>query len=351
LEKLLLTHTPPQWDNHIIAHQGHLLQSWDWGELKSRFGWTIQHLQRDGAVAQILFRRLPLGLTIAYIPKGPVVDWTNLQQCHTLFEAIHAEAKKQRAIFLKVEPHLWRADFDPKNRRVVDRLQPAVSQAATNFLSQSGFVPADTIQPRTSLVIDIRGNEDTILAAMKQKTRYNIRLAAKKGVTVHQGKTTDVATFYHLSLTTADRDGFGLRSLSYYQTLYDLFSPDRCALLIAKFEGEPLAALMAVSHGQDAYYLHGASSSKHRNLMPSYLIQWAAIRWAKNQGCTHYDLWGIPDADPATLEKEFKNRHDGLWGVYRFKRGFGGQVMQSIGAYDYVYKSLFYQLYRLHRRL
>jgi lipid II:glycine glycyltransferase (peptidoglycan interpeptide bridge formation enzyme) len=84
--------------------------------------------------------------------------------------------------------------------------------------------------------------------------------------------------------------------------------------------------------------------------MPSYLTQWAAICWAKNQGCTHYDLWGIPDADPATLEAEFKNRHDGLWGVYRFKRGFGGQVGQSIGAYDYVYHPLLYQLYKWRRQ-
>ena len=107
---------------------------------------------------------------------------------------------------------------------------------------------------------------------------------------------------------------------------------------------------MAFRHEQDAYYFYGASSDQHRNLMPSYLTQWAAICWAKNQGCIRYDLWGIPDADLATLEAEFQQRRDGLWGVYRFKRGFGGQVVQSIGAYDYVYNPLLYQLYNLRRK-
>ena len=107
---------------------------------------------------------------------------------------------------------------------------------------------------------------------------------------------------------------------------------------------------MAFRQGQDAYYFYGASSNEYRNLMATYLIQWAAIRWAKSQGCTRYDLWGIPDADLTTLEAEFQQRRDGLWGVYRFKRGFGGQVVQSIGAYDYVYSPLLYQLYNLRRK-
>ena len=119
---------------------------------------------------------------------------------------------------------------------------------------------------------------------------------------------------------------------------------------MAEFEGEPIAGLMVFRRGEKAYYFYGASSNQHRNLMATYLIQWEAIRWAKGQGCTSYDLWGIPEADPATLEAEFQQRQDGLWGVYRFKRGFGGQVIQTIGAYDYGYNRLLYRLYSLHRR-
>jgi peptidoglycan pentaglycine glycine transferase (the first glycine) len=344
-----LTPTPAQWENLIVANEGHLLQTGAWGELKSRFGWVAVRVQVESTAAQILFRRLPLGFTIAYIPKGPILDWTLDEQRQPLFSAIHAEAKKRRAIFLKVEPHMWQTgSFSPPAQ--AKQAQMACAKAATDFLQQSGFRPADTIQPRTSLVIDISGDEDSILAAMKQKTRYNIRLAQKKEVTVRLGEAADVATFHRLALTTSNRNEFGVHQLDYYQAAYELFAPDRCALLLAEFKKEPLAALMVFRQGPDAYYFYGASSNTQRNRMPTYLIQWAAIGWAKEQGCHRYDLWGIPDADPAVLEAEFQHRHGGLWGVYRFKRGFGGEVVRSVGAYDYVYNPLLYQLYKLRRR-
>lgn len=331
--------TSSQWEAHLAEHQGHLLQSWTWGELKRDFGWTPHRVQVDGAIAQILFRQLPLGLTIAYIPKGPIVDWTNTAQCQRILSAVHTASKQQRAVFLKIEPNLYQAN---------ERSDPSLGQAAA-FLSRAGFEPADSIQPQSSIVIDISGDEDTILAAMKQKTRYNIRLATRKDVVIRQADANDLPIFYELSQVTAGRDGFGIHAPEYYQMAYDLFAPDRCALLLAEFNGEPLAALMVFKHGVDAYYFYGASSNTHRNLMATYLIQWAAIKWAKSQGCTRYDLWGIPSADPATLEAEFTQRSDGLWGVYRFKRGFGGDVVRSIGAFDYVYNPLLYKLYKLRR--
>ncbi len=340
LEMLLVT-TQTQWDTFITTLQGHLLQTWAWGELKSRFGWSVERIQIEGGAAQLLFRRLPLGQRIAYIPKGPVVDWSNPYQCQALFSAVHERAREQRAIFLKIEPHVWDSDCNP------DSTSP---RPAAAILSQAGFVAADTIQPRTSQVIDISGKEDHILAAMKQKTRYNIRLARKKKVSIRHGDAADVTTFYELARVTAARDGFGIHTLDYYQTAYALFAPDHGALLIAEYGSEPLAALLTFRQGTDAYYFYGASSNRHRNLMPSYLLQWAAIQWAKKHGCTCYDLWGIPDANPDTLEAEFQHRQDGLWGVYRFKRGFGGNIVRSVGAYDYVYNPFLYRLYRLYRK-
>jgi lipid II:glycine glycyltransferase (peptidoglycan interpeptide bridge formation enzyme) len=339
---------PTQWAEFLAAHHGHLLQSWAWGELKSRFGWAPQRLQVDGAAAQVLFRRLPLGWTIGYIPKGPLVDWHNLDQCQALLSAIHTEARKRRAILLKIEPDIWRPDSDSNSS------ESASSQrfkALAHFFQQANFIPADPIQPQSSIVIDISGDEDSILAAMKQKTRYNIRLAQRKGVAIRQGSEADLPTFYHLSRLTAARDGFGIHSPAYYQAAYHLFSPDRCVLLMAEFKGEPLAALMVFRQGCDAYYFYGASSNTHRNLMASYLIQWAAIGWAKSQGCARYDLWGIPNADIATLETKFTRHAGGLWGVYRFKRGFSGQIVRSVGAYDYVYNRPLYRLYKLRRNI
>lgn len=337
-------------NSQLVGRNDHLLQSQTWGELKRHFGWTPQRVEVAGATAQILYRhlspfgkRLPLGLTVAYIPKGPPIDWHNAEQCQALFSTIHAEARKHRAIFLKIEPNVWHLDSNPDPQAASKH--PQQIQALTQFLNRSRFIPANTIQPQTSIVIDLSRDHDDILAAMKQKTRYNIRLAKKKGVITRQGSEADIPIFYHLAQLTSARDGFGIHSLDYYQTAYKLFAPDRCALLIAEFQGQPLAAVMVFRYGSTAYYFYGASANTHRNLMPTYLIQWAAISWAKSQGCRHYDLWGIPNASLATLEAEFTQRHAGLWGVYRFKRGFGGHIIKNIGAFDYVYKPLLYKLY------
>ena len=145
---------------------------------------------------------------------------------------------------------------------------------------------------------------------------------------------------------------FGIHSLKYYQQAYELFHPDGdCELLAAFHEGEVLAALMVFFAGKRAWYFYGASGNQKRHLMPTYLLQWEAMLWAKNKGCTHYDLWGVPDQDEDYLESHFNDRQDGLWGVYRFKRGFGGSLVQSAGAFDRVYQKSLYSLYRLYIRL
>jgi lipid II:glycine glycyltransferase (peptidoglycan interpeptide bridge formation enzyme) len=180
---------------------------------------------------------------------------------------------------------------------------------------------------------------------MKQKCRYNIRLAAKKGVTVHPWE--DIESFHRMMLATGERDVFGVHSLAYYRRAYELFHPTGMAeLLVAEYEGKPLAALMVFGLGKRAWYFYGASADEARNLMPTYLLQWEAMRWAKRGGCESYDLWGVPDEDEATLEASFETRHDGLWGVYRFKRGFGGELRRAAGALDRVYNPLLYRLYQ-----
>jgi lipid II:glycine glycyltransferase (peptidoglycan interpeptide bridge formation enzyme) len=339
----LLVKNSTQWADSLTVDRGHLLQSWAWGELKAHFGWTPCRVQIDGAAAQILFRRLPLGWTIGYIPRGPVVDWRNDEQRQALFELIHAEARKRKAILLKVEPDAWSVP-DHANVEAAEQ-----SRALNDFLLQSDFISADTIQPQSSIIIDLSPDKAAILAAMKQKTRYNIRLAERKGVIIREGNEADLQLFYQLSRLTAARDGFEIHSFDYYRLAYRLFSPDRTILLLAEFQDEPLAALMAFRQNQDAYYFYGASADIHRNLMAPYLIQWAAMCWAKDQGCNRYDLWGIPNADIDSLEAEFSHRADDLWGIYRFKRGFGGKVVKTVGAFDYIYTPSLYSLYKLRR--
>jgi lipid II:glycine glycyltransferase (peptidoglycan interpeptide bridge formation enzyme) len=156
----------------------------------------------------------------------------------------------------------------------------------------------------------------------------------------------DISAFHKMMLVTGGRDGFGVHSLEYYRRFYELFRPgDMCELLVAEFEGSLLAALMVARSGKNAYYLYGASTDEDRNRMPTYLLQWEAMRWAKARGCETYDLWGVPDEDEETLEANFETRHDGLWGVYRFKRGFGGELKRAAQALDRVYNPLLYKFY------
>jgi peptidoglycan pentaglycine glycine transferase (the first glycine) len=197
------------------------------------------------------------------------------------------------------------------------------------------------------LLVDLTPDEADLLAAMKSKTRYNIRLAERKGVTVRRGTSADVETFNRLMAATSTRNRFGVHSPAYYRAAFELFAPqERVALFLAGYRGEPLAGLIAFALGSTAWYFYGASSDAQRNLMAPYAVQWAAMRWAKGIGCTTYDLWGVPDEDEGILEEQFIGRSDGLWSVYRFKRGFGGRLVRSVGAWDRVYGPLRYRLYR-----
>jgi peptidoglycan pentaglycine glycine transferase (the first glycine) len=313
-----------EWDSFIIRHpEAHILQTGAWGELKSGFDWTPMRIQSGKAGAQVLFRRLPLGFTVAYIPKGPVgTGWENL------WPELDTICRKYNAIFLLVEP---------------DASEPL--SAELRLVLQKIGQAAPPIQPRRTILIDISGSEEQVLERMKQKTRYNIHLAQRKEVVVNQA--VDLGKFYPLMKITGGRDGFEVHSQEYYQCVFDLFSPaGRCALLVAEYDGRPLAGLMVFSHGQRAWYFYGASSDEERSRMPAYLLQWEAIRWARQQGCLEYDLWGVPDEDESVLEAQFAGRSDGLWGVYRFKRGFGGKLDRSAGAWRKVYNPLLYRLYQ-----
>ncbi len=314
------------WNIFLQNHPDvHLLQRGEWGELKRNFGWEpIRIIFDDKTGAQILFRRLPLGLTIGYMPK----PWTGNQLSVISDQAwaqIDALCKQHRAIFLKIEPDAW------------DDTQSRIKHQALR-------ISPHNIQPPCTIVIDIKDSEEEILARMKPKCRYNIRLAEKKGITVRAWD--DISAFYEMMTVTGGRDGFGVHSREYYQRAYQLFhSTDACELLVAEYEGKPLAALMVFANEKRAWYVYGASNDQERNRMPAYLLQWQAIRWAKARGCEEYDLWGVPDEDEETLEAQFESRHDGLWGVYRFKRGFGGQLKRAAQALDRVYHPLLYWLY------
>jgi peptidoglycan pentaglycine glycine transferase (the first glycine) len=318
-----------EWDNFLAQYpNAHILQSTAWGQLKSDFGWQVVHVVFPDCGAQLLIKKVLPGIRFAYIPKGPVgLDWNQLwpeidEVCHRL-----------KCVFLKIEPDTWFRDDN--------KYDSPFSQIPDNFIHSN-----HSIQPVQTHIIDISGEETQILRRMKQKTRYNINLALKKNVVVKPH--AELSSFYHLMEITGQRDQFGIHNLAYYQRAFDLFQiHDQCQLLLAEYEGTPLSALIVFRYGNRAWYFYGASSNMHRDRMPNYLLQWEAIRWARSQGCVEYDLWGVPDADLATLESNFTKHTTGLWGVYRFKRGFGGDLKRSVGPWDRIYKPYLYRMYSI----
>ena len=327
---------PAAWDASLTEAGGHLLQTWAWGDLKAAFGWSVQRLavtegDRLVAGAQVLYRRLG-PVSVAYVPRGPWGDLANPTVMRALFAGLHAQARRRRAIFLKVEPPI------------------AEGSANAELLAACGFRPsAQRVQPLSTIVVDLSADLVAIGGRFKPKWRYNVGLAARRGVSVHAGGPEDIGAWYWLMELTGRRDGFGIHPEGYYRRFFALMGP-RARLLLAEHQGQLLAGIAVTAFGAQAIYMYGASGDEQRNLMPNHLLQWEAMQWAKAQGCTEYDLWGIPDevgkgGEAATEEAPSGGSEAGLAGVYRFKSGFGGSVMRTIGAWDHVYAPPLYWLY------
>lgn len=316
------------------APKGHILQTYAWGQVKARTGWqplclVVEEGGQIVAAALLLRRRLPGGRSLLYSPRGPVFDLENLELFDFFLEQVRELGRQHRAILWKIDPDI-----------------PAPHEKLVAYLKSRGFVPAasqsgfEGTQPRFVFRLDIRPSPAELLASFHPKTRYNIRLAIRRGVVVKQDCTReDLPVFYRLLLETARRDGFLVRGLTYFEALWEeLVSRDYARLFLAYYQGEAIAGALAFSLGDKAWYIYGASSSRHREVMPNYLLQWTMINWAKERGCTLYDFRGAPPTpDPA---------HP-LHGLYRFKRGFAGAYTEFIGEYDLVLSPCWYRAWRI----
>jgi peptidoglycan pentaglycine glycine transferase (the first glycine) len=213
-------------------------------------------------------------------------------------------------------------------------------QAVMSALKRRGWrFSSDQIQFRNTVMIDLSPSEEEMLARMKQKTRYNVRLASKKCVLVRVGGRDDLPMLHKMYAETSLRDGFVIRDGGYYQTIWQTFMESKsptCEPLIAEVDGEPVAAIFVFYYAGRAYYIYGMSRETHREKMPNYLLQWEAMCRAKAAGCSIYDLWGAPD--------EF-DESDSMWGVFRFKEGLGGQVVRTLGAWDFTPRPFWYKMY------
>ena len=330
------------WDAFVAAHpDGHLLQTSQWATLKCQFGWQAERvaLVENSCVlagAQVLFHRLPWGQTLAYVPKGPLVDWRNPRLVQSLLDALREACAPYRPALLKIEPDL------PDT--------PLLDLILTSY----GFERGHPVQPRSTILVPLDGGLDAVLAGMKQKWRYNVRLAGRKDVTVRAMTSADLPAWHAMNAETGQRDDFAVHASAYYESAFELFSPNQSQWLLAEFQGRPLAAIAVFAVAGKSWYMWGASSNMERQRMPNHALQWAAMQWAEQQGCHSYDLWGIPDevgANPMRYASDFAEQQGGLWGVYRFKQGFGGQIVRYTGAWDLRLSPAGYRAYHLARRL
>jgi peptidoglycan pentaglycine glycine transferase (the first glycine) len=352
---LPFTGTPQAW-NELIASLplAHLLQTWEWSQVKTKYGWQAMPFtwqtagEKPVAAAMVLKRSFPIGgfakkMCVLYIPKGPLMDWADVALRCRVLDNLQAFAKRQAAIFIKIDPDVVLGTGVPGAEQAVEFTG---GQTIQSELEQKGWrFSHDQIQFRNTVLVDLTPSEEELLARMKQKTRYNIRLAQKKGVTVRAGTLDDLPLLYHMYAETSIRDNFLIREQGYYQTIWRNFmqvAPSASSLqpssepLIAEVGSEPVGAVSMFYFAGQAIYLFGMSRETHREKMPNHLLQWEAIRRARTLGCRTYNLWGAPD--------EF-NQHDGLWGVFRFKEGLGGYVSRTLGAWDFTTNPLMYKLY------
>ncbi|TAL19381.1 peptidoglycan bridge formation glycyltransferase FemA/FemB family protein [Patescibacteria group bacterium] len=317
------------WNSFVTQNgprSGSFLHSWEWGEFQKAAGTAVTRVEAEGALAQIILRSLPLGQQNAYLPRGPIFSPTLTAEQKTEFlKKVIAAAREQRSLAMRVDPADKKLEF-----------RPAAARSAT------------PIQPQTTLLLNLTKNEDILLAAMHEKTRYNLRLAEKKGVTVREGGTELFPELWPLLEAASKRDRFRLHAKNYYQKMLQTLvgepsdrSSCQSRIMLADHEGEALAGMILLLFGGTATYLHGGSSDKKRNVMAPYLLHWQAMRRAKSRGCQSYDFWGIAPEDSA--------EHP-LAGVSRFKRGFGGEVFTAPDSWELPLRPFWYTIYALAKK-
>lgn len=298
---------------------GHFMQLPRWSEAKSFWDWRGILVYRDGAIAaamSVLIRPMPMGFSLLYAPRGPVCERTDRALWEELMAAAERIAAAHRAVLLYLDPD--EPDSDQDFRKLMKHLKFR-EQTDTGF---------GNIQPQHVFRLDLSGKEEKeIFGAFSSKTRYNIRLAQRKGVCIREYSSvipeSELHHFSELMQTTGARDHFQVRGAEYFRTLLHALGKD--ARLLMAYHGDlPIAGAIEVFCGEKSWYLYGASSNEHRNLMPNYLLQWTMILRALERRCRLYDFRGVPGA---------VSEDHPLYGLYRFKKGFSGAYTTFTGLF------------------
>lgn len=319
-----------KYEEFVSSYKGaSLMQSIYWA--KSKFDWIPEYvyIEEDGkivAATSVLLKKVPyLKSYIAYTPRGPICDLTDIQLVNRIVKEVES---------LKGKYNIFLFKFDP-NIKYDEKIEKLYKNAGYEVLNKN-IDKDDLIQPLHDMIIYLNGeNEDELLKSFSEKTRYNVRLAKKKGVEVYYSrKKEDLKIFYELYKVTAIRDKIGCRAYKYFETMLDSYDEKNIRIYIAKHEENYLSAAIAFNYGGELFYLYGASSNEKRNLMPNYLMQWEMIRWALETNCNKYNFGGVLNLDPNN-------------GLYKFKIGFCKKdgITEYIGEIDKIYDKKMYFIY------
>ena len=308
-------------------------QSLEWGNVKT--SWIKEVILSEDNKGNIRgslcvwVRKIPIFGNIMYVARGPVCDLHDKDVLKDLKEGSDILAKKYKAFVLRMEPDVEKDDEE--FRKIVTELGFKIKDDSKDF--------KDEIQPRFVFQLDLRGKDkDTIFKEFHQKTRYNIRLATKKGVEIKEGTKEDLKEFHKIMVETGKRDNFLIRSLSYFEKMYDELAPlGHMKVLMAYYENQAIAGIIPIMYGNKTWYLYGASSNSKRNLMPNYLLQWTMIQEAIDRGDEMYDFRGVSGV---------VDENHPQYGLYRFKKGFNARFVEFIGEVYLPYKPLKYRLYK-----
>jgi len=297
----------------------HPLQSWEWGEFRKKTGILITRLiesedKKDVASYQITWHRVPkTGRWIGYMPKS---DFPSLEA----IKKIGMEAKKRKAIFVKLEPNV-RAD------------------KKTDYEPMSFFVHGKPLFTRFTFILSLNSSEDELFANLNQKTRYNVRLATKKGVKIEQDNSEETfEEYWKLTEETTKRQGFYSHTKDYHKKMWkEMISSGMGQLFKAVYEGETVSVWMVFVLNNKMYYPYGASSTKYKEVMANNLLMWEVIKYGKKMKCTEFDMWGSLGPDP--------DSNDSWYGFHRFKQGYGGDLVEFAGTFDLVIDPILYKIY------
>ena len=293
----------------------------DLGWEKVKEGWIGEqvYLEEDGkiiAAMSLIIRRAFAGFSLMYAPRAPICDFSDTQLVKRLLDEAKPLAKKYHAFVLRFDPELPRLpQLEEEYRKMGLKVR------------NDGCDKYDLIQPRYNMILNLdEPSFDELMPHFSEKTRYNIRVAVKKGVEVRVCGKEMVPDFARIMLETGVRDGFVTRQPEYFSNMLDNLG-EHARLYMAFYEGAPIAGTLAIWYGDKVWYLYGASSNEHRNLMPNYLLQWSMIQWAIEKGCRIYDFRGVS----GDLSED-----NPLYGLYKFKKGFNGEFTEFVGELDLV---------------